>query len=95
MVRCYLDVADKLGEEGVRIHPHLLRALYGDWLRTLGFSKEETADMAGDEVATFERDYLSRQKVYDATPAWTAKNQELRTRRKAVKVKGKAAGGNK
>lgn len=92
MVRCYLEIRDKLGEEGVRLHPHLLRALYGDWLRDLGFSKEETADMAGDNVVTFERDYLSRQKVYDATPAWTAKNQELRARREAVKVRGKAAG---
>jgi hypothetical protein len=48
--------------------------------------------MAGDNVVTFEKDYLSRQKVYDATPAWTAKNQELRARREAVKVRGKAAG---
>jgi hypothetical protein len=93
--RCYLDIGDKLGEEGVRLHPHLLSALYGDWLRFLGFSKEQTAEMAGDDVVTFERDYLSRQKVYDATPAWTAKNKELRARREAVKVRGKAAGVNK
>jgi hypothetical protein len=46
--------------------------------------------MAGDETETFRRHYLGRG-VYDATPAWTAKNQELKERREAVKVRGKAA----
>lgn len=89
----YLDLDGKL-EEGVTPHPHLLRGLYGDWLEDdLGFSEEQTAAMAGDDVKTFRRYYLRRKEVYDATPAWTAKNQEIKARGKVVKVRGKATGG--
>lgn len=35
MGHLYLDFGGRLGEDGVRLHPHLLRALYGDWLQSL------------------------------------------------------------
>jgi len=88
----YLDIRGKLGKGGVRLHPHLLRAIYGDWLESLGFSKEQTAAMAGDNVETYKRFYLRHGGVYDATPAWTTKNQEMKARRNMVKAKGKASG---
>ena len=104
MALSYLDFGTRLETKGLWLHPHFLRAVFGDWCRfDLKFSGEQTALLAGDTEETFEADYITHSATYDATDIWTEKNQELRDKRRGkelnVKVKkarasaGKGGGG--
>jgi hypothetical protein len=67
---------------GIHFNPHFIRAMYGDWLRfDLGFSAAQTAEMAADSEEVFESEYISHPTIFDATEAWTRKNQEIRAAR--------------
>jgi len=67
---------------GIHFNPHFIRAMYGDWLRfDLGFSAAQSAEMAADSEEVFESEYISHPTIFDATEAWTRKNQEIRAAR--------------
>lgn len=78
----YIDFGSRLARKGLWLNPHFLRAVFGDWCRfELGFSGEQTAQLAGDTEKTFEAEYITHPSTYDATDAWTQKSQEIRAKR--------------
>lgn len=82
----YLDFGDKFDEKILPLNPHLLRAMFGDWLRfDLKYSRGQTAQMAGDTEQVFEARYITHSPVYDATDAWTEKAEEIRAKKKSVR----------
>lgn len=81
----YLDFGDKFDEKTLPLNPHLLRAMFGDWLRfDLKYSRGQTAQMAGDTEQVFEARYITHPSVYDATDAWTEKAEEIRAKKKSA-----------
>lgn len=96
----YIDFGSRLENKGLWLHPHFLRAVFGDWCRfDLKFSGEQTALLAGDTEETFEADYITHLATYDATDAWTEKSQEFKAKRSGeepkVKVKKARASASK
>jgi hypothetical protein len=90
MTLSYMDFGNRLRKKGLWLNPHFLRAVFGDWCRLdLRFSAEQTAHMAGDTEETFEKEYITHSAMYDATEAWTEKNEELRVKRKREESKVK------
>jgi hypothetical protein len=79
----YLDFEGRLGEDMRGFGPHFLRAVFSDWAcLVLEFSKDDGAKLVADEPETFDTDYVTHPRIYDATALWTEKNHELRRKRK-------------
>jgi hypothetical protein len=59
-----LDIEDRLP-----FNPHFLRTLCINWMKdVLGLSDEEIAEAVGDTVEVVRSEYISKERVYDATP---------------------------
>lgn len=61
---------DELGVSNrVPFNPHFLRALCINWMKDdLGLSDDDIAEAVGDTVEVVRAAYISRERVYDATP---------------------------
>lgn len=76
-VREFLNVQELEAEVRDALHPHFLRGVCTDWMiLDLHMSTWEAAEVLGDTEAVVRRDYLARNRVYDATKPFDRVNAE-------------------
>lgn len=74
-VRQFINVQDLETNMQDAIHPHFIRGVCTDWMvLDLGMTIAEAATVLGDTEQVVAREYLDRNRVYDATPAFNRIN---------------------
>lgn len=77
----FFSLPDAAVEADIQLHPHFLRGLCMDWMRSIGMSDGDIATACGITEEMVRRRYLDRNAVRDATRVLAKTDRRLREER--------------